>query len=233
MSVISLLHRRIRRFLVKRRLKSLVKIERGCDIINSDFEGKNSIGEGSFVSGCRIGTATYIGRDAHLNGVKVGRYTSIADSCVSCVGNHPTSMFVSMHPAFYYDTEKQIGFTFHKGEPLYKQINRLPKGETKYNIIVGNDVWIGSHVLLLGGVTIGDGAVVAAGSVVTHDVEPYSIVAGVPARCIRYRFKEEERAFLELFKWWELPVDYIEQHYREFADMNSFYQNHKNDIGQK
>jgi len=229
MSIFSLLYRWIRRLFVKYRLRSFVKIGRCCDIFNCSFEGKNSIGDKSLLNGCRVGIASYIGRCAHLNGVKVGRFTSIADSCVSCVGNHPTSGFVSLHPSFYYNTEKQIGFTLHKGEVLFKEINRYPKGETKFNIIIGNDVWIGSHVLLMAGVTIGDGSVVAAGAVVTHDVEPYSIVAGVPAHLIKYRFNDKERVFLNHYKWWNLPFEYIESHYQEFADINSFYNYHKDD----
>ena len=229
MSFLSTVYRWVRRFFVKCRLRSLVKVGRRCDISKSIFEGKNSVGDNSLINGCQIGLASYIGGCAHLNGIKIGRFTSIADSCVSCVGNHPTSGFVSTHPSFYYNTEKQIGFTLHKGEPLYKDIFRYPQGETKYNIVIGNDVWIGSHVLLMGGITIGDGAVVAAGSVVTHDVEPYSIVAGVPARCFRFRFNEEQRDFLNQFKWWELPYDYLRQNYREFMDIDSFYNKHRDD----
>jgi acetyltransferase-like isoleucine patch superfamily enzyme len=72
-------------------------------------------------------------------------------------------------------------------------------------IHVGNDVWIGNNVIVFGGVTIGDGAVVGAGAIVTHDVPPYAIVAGVPARIIKYRFDDKTiKALLEL-KWWDMP----------------------------
>ena len=71
--------------------------------------------------------------------------------------------------------------------------------------MVGNDVWIGFEAVILAGVTIGDGAIVGARAVVTKDVPPYTIVAGVPARPVRKRFSEEEIAALTALKWWDLP----------------------------
>ena len=73
--------------------------------------------------------------------------------------------------------------------------------DNKGDIVIGNDVWIGSHVLIMDGVKIGDGAIIAAGAVVAKDIEPYCIVGGVPARPIRYRFTEDQAAFLLSFKW--------------------------------
>ena len=91
---------------------------------------------------------------------------------------------VTTHPSFYYNTENQIGWTLYKGTPLYKEIYRFPKGENLYQVVIGNDVWIGSHVLIMGGVKIGDGAIIAAGAVVTKDVPDNAVVVGVPARII-------------------------------------------------
>ena len=68
---------------------------------------------------------------------------------------------------------------------------------------IGNDVWIGLNATILDGVTIGDGAIVAAGAVVTKDVPPYAVVAGVPAKIIKYRFTESQIDFLLKFRWWE------------------------------
>ena len=76
-------------------------------------------------------------------------------------------------------------------------------------MIIGNDVWIGDRATILSGVRIGDGAVIGAGSVVTKDVEPYSIVAGNPARPKRTRFDEETIKKLLEIKWWDWPVEKI------------------------
>ena len=79
------------------------------------------------------------------------------------------------------------------------------KGDT----VIGNDVWIGQNAVILPGVHIGDGAIIGASSVVGHDVPPYTIVAGNPARVLRKRFDDELIDLLEKFKWWDRPVDEI------------------------
>jgi acetyltransferase-like isoleucine patch superfamily enzyme len=82
---------------------------------------------------------------------------------------------------------------------------------TKGDIVVGNDVWIASGATILSGVTIGDGAVIGCNALVTENVEPYSIVGGVPARHIKYRFSEDRIEKLKTIKWWELPEERIAQ----------------------
>jgi acetyltransferase-like isoleucine patch superfamily enzyme len=81
--------------------------------------------------------------------------------------------------------------------------------ESKGPIVIGNDVWLGRNSLVLSGVTIGDGAVVAAGAVVTADIPPYAIAGGVPAKVIRYRFTPEQIAALQRIRWWEWPDELI------------------------
>ncbi len=84
-------------------------------------------------------------------------------------------------------------------------------GGSKGSVIIGSDVWLCTDCTILSGVTIGHGAVVACGAVVTRDVEPYSIVAGNPARHVRWRFEEEQRQALLQLKWWDWPVEEIRQ----------------------
>ena len=81
--------------------------------------------------------------------------------------------------------------------------------DNKGDIVVGNDVWIGYEAVVLAGVTIGDGAVIGARSVVTKDVPPYTIVGGVPARPIRRRFSDDVISRLLELKWWDWPADKI------------------------
>ena len=83
---------------------------------------------------------------------------------------------------------------------------------TKGDIIIGNDVWIGYRAAIMPGVTIGDGAIIGACSVVTRDVPPYSIVGGNPARIIRKRFDEQTIAQLQQLAWWDWPVDKISRY---------------------
>lgn len=77
----------------------------------------------------------------------------------------------------------------------------------KGDIVIGNDVWIGRESIIMPGVKIGDGAIIAACSVVTKDVEPYSVVGGNPARFIKKRFNDELIELLLEFKWWDLPPE--------------------------
>lgn len=81
--------------------------------------------------------------------------------------------------------------------------------DNKGDIIIGNDVWIGYEAVIMAGVHIGDGAVIAARAVVTKDVPPYTIVGGTPARKIRMRFEEETIARLQQIQWWNWPVEKI------------------------
>lgn len=86
-------------------------------------------------------------------------------------------------------------------------LDKINKGD----IVVGNDVWIGFEAVIMAGVTIGDGAVIGTRAVVTKDVPPYTIVAGIPARPIRRRFSKEDILFLQEIKWWNWPVEKISE----------------------
>ena len=80
---------------------------------------------------------------------------------------------------------------------------------TKGNLIIGNDVWIGYHATIMAGVTIGDGAIIAANATVTRNVAPYTIVGGNPAKEIRKRFSDEQIQFLLQLQWWNWKLDKI------------------------
>lgn len=81
----------------------------------------------------------------------------------------------------------------------------------KGDIVIGNDVWIGYEAVVLSGVTIGDGAIIGARAVVTKDIAPYTIVAGIPAKPVRKRFSEEAVSLLLEIKWWEWPYERIRE----------------------
>jgi acetyltransferase-like isoleucine patch superfamily enzyme len=123
--------------------------------------------------------------------VIIGKYCSIAADVEFIFGDHDMRR-VSTFP---------FGLLSGAGgpdEPLY----RGP-------VIVGNDVWIGRRSMIMANVTIGDGAVIAAGAVVTRNVEPYSVVGGVPARPIRKRFSDRQIAELLDIRWWDWPEEQI------------------------
>lgn len=180
------------------------------------FEGKNRITKDATLLNVSIGYASYIGNRSFIKNTKMGRYCCIGPDVVTIVGSHPTSEFVSTHPAFY-SVRKQAGFTYVDKEK-YSDFNYLDK-ENHYSVIVGNDVWIGEGVRLLEGITIGDGVIIAAGAIVTKDVPPYAVVGGVPAKVIRYRFEKEDIEFLESLKWWEKDEKWFREYAEYFEDI--------------
>lgn len=146
----------------------------------------------------RIGDYSYVGPGTRVIYTTVGKFCSIAGGVCLGMGTHPLQ-FLSSSPIF---------ISPHNGTG-HRWVD-VPVGFDEYETtVVGNDVWIGSRAMILGGITIGDGAVVAAGAVVTKDVPPYAIVGGVPARIIRYRFTPEMINKLLAVKWWNLPYSMI------------------------
>ena len=189
--------------------------------LSSFFEGQNNVWDNATFSGY-MGYGSYIGHSSIISG-KIGRFSSIAYDVKTIFGNHPTSKFVSTHPAFF-STAKQTGFTY-VSENLFNETSYAD--DEGHKIVIGNDVWIGAGALLLAGVRIGDGAIVAAGAVVTKDVEPYTIVGGVPAKVIKKRFTDEQIEFLTAFKWWEKDIDWIKENCEKFQDIETFIREFK------
>ena len=115
-------------------------------------------------------------------------------------GEHPIN-FLSTSPYFYFTNMK------------WKNEDMPSHDEFWYadSISIGNDVWIGNDVFIKNGVTVGDGAIIGAKSIVTKDVPPYAIAAGVPAKIIRYRFDEKTIKELLELKWWELDDEIIKK----------------------
>lgn len=142
-----------------------------------------------------IGKYSYVGGPSKVVCADIGKYCSIASEASIGMGTHTLNM-LSTCSIF---TEKHNG----TGHSWIDKVGIDPFER----VSIGNDVWIGKRVMVLGGVTIGDGAVVAAGAVVTKDVPPYAVVGGVPAKVIKYRFTEAEIETLERLCWWNMPED--------------------------
>lgn len=159
---------------------------------NSIFMGFNVLYGRSIVINSNIGRHTYIA-GASVSNCSIGAFCSIGPKAlVGGLGRHPTNM-ISSHPVFY-STLKQSGSSF-------VDKNHFSEYEKTY---IGNDVWIGANAIIFDGITIGDGAIVGAGAIVTKDVPDYAIVAGVPARIIKFRFSDKDIKLIKNSNWWNL-----------------------------
>ena len=169
--------------------------------INEDVLDKNMMafhtwfGRGKYYR--KIGEKTYIVggfQNYDQTPITIGKYCSIANGMKISSGDHapiPHPECVSSYP---FDANPD---------------NRWPGGQSKQPVVIGNDVWICEDVFILQGVTIGDGAIVGAKAVVTKDVKPYEIVAGNPARHIRFRMSPEDIEYLLRLKWWDWPEEKV------------------------
>lgn len=210
----------LRRMRYWRLKKQQIYIDGKADVTDCTFEAGpayNYIRRDSFVMHCSIGRGTYIRDHCYFKNASIGRFCSIAPDVKMVYGEHPTRRFVSIHPAFYSkDAVAGLSFGHDAGFEKYKT---TPEG---FYCKIGNDVWIASGARLMGGITIGDGAIIGCGSLVTKDVPPYAIVAGVPARVIRYRFPQEQRERLLQFQWWHKDIAWIRENIQYFDDIDAF-----------
>ena len=132
---------------------------------------------------------------------EIGRYCSFARGVCVFNGNHPLH-FKSVHPFFY---NPQYG---------YVKEEKIPRSK----LIVGNDVWVGRNAIIVPSVSrIGDGAVIGAGAVVTKDVPDFAVVAGNPAKIIKYRFPQETISRIKASEWWNKDMEELRGELDEFT----------------
>jgi len=150
-----------------------------------------------------VGRFSYVAADTVIARTKIGRFCSIGPGLICGYGEHPSG-WVSTSPVFY-STNRQCGVSFSDSD-MYDELKPIE---------IGNDVWIGARVFVRDGVSIGNGAIVAAGAVVMKDVPAYAVVGGVPARIIRYRFSPEEIRQMNNLAWWDWPQEKL-RHFQPF-----------------
>lgn len=148
--------------------------------------------------GYALGAGTYgmprVHDDHEGTTLRIGAYCSIASGVEIFLGNQHRIDWVSSYPF----------------PAFFEEARHIPEfGGSRGDVTVGSDVWLCANCIILSGVTIGHGAVVAAGAVVTRDVEPYSVVAGNPARHVRWRFDPEIRQALLEAAWWDWPMEEV------------------------
>ena len=196
------------------------------DLILSE---KPAISPSAVVTDCMVGAYTEIAADvwmiessldnysyamerSNIAYTDVGKFVNIASEVRINPVNHPVD-WVSQHH-FLYRT-RQYGLKDFNNEDVFhwRKMQR---------VTIGNDVWIGHGAIILPGLTVGNGAAIAAGSVVTKDVAPYSIVAGNPAKTLRNRFPQSIWTELEAISWWDWDHDTLKERVDDFYDLRRF-----------
>jgi acetyltransferase-like isoleucine patch superfamily enzyme len=175
-----------------------VSYEAPSQINNAPMFYYNDIQIGMY-SYLRTGTARYV--------KSIGRYCSIGPGVTIGEGEHPTN-WLSTSPS-QYTLEQFKFFPPEREDAPNRRIKRTADNHdgAAGSVVIGNDVWIGGGATIRRGVRIGDGAIIAGNAFVTRDVEPYSIVAGLPAKHMRYRFADEIVDRLKALRWWRFHIN--------------------------
>ena len=165
----------------------------------SKVDKRGKINRLAKVINSKIGRYSYVGIGSWVIHAEIGNFCSIASDVNIGLAKHSLD-YLSTSPIF---TEKRNG----TGHCWVEKSCFIPSEPT----IIGNDVWIGYRALIRGGVTVGDGAIIGAGAVVTKNVPAYAIVGGVPAKIIRFRYPQETINLLNNIKWWEMREDVLRE----------------------
>lgn len=203
-------------FLILKRKKDLFNYKKlnltlplNYNISGTNFGKDVCIGQNVSLVNSTIGDNSYINNDSKILNTTIGKFCSIGPNVKIVLGRHPIN-YVSTHPAFY-STNKP--FKTYSDKTYFIEYS---------SVEIGNDVWIGEGVLIPGGVKIGNGAIITSRAVVTKDVEPYSIVGGIPSKHIKYRFDNELIKKINDSEWWNWDKKSLEENFLIFQDPINF-----------
>ena len=181
----------------------------GCQITDSSFGAYTEVGAGSRIANSRFGDYSYCDRYADIANASVGKFANIASFVRIGATDHPLDTAACHHflyrSADYWDDAENDAAFFAR--------------RTARRASIGHDTWIGHGAMIKPEVTLGDGAVVASGAVVTKDVAPYTIVAGTPAKVLRLRQPPEIAARLIALAWWDWPHDVLRARLDDFRTL--------------
>lgn len=175
-------------------------IDHNYVVNDTKFEKYNRLTGPGIISGSELGAFTYLQSYTNIACASIGRFCSVGPYTSIANGEHPTNL-MSTHPVFFSEIYFWPRYKFVK-EKIFEQHRK---------VVIGHDVWIGANCYIKDGISIGTGSIVAAGSIVTKDVPPYSIIGGVPAKIIRARFSEKVIELLLRSEWWFLEIGQLEK----------------------
>lgn len=178
-------------------------------VTDSELGAYTEIAERCAVAETKLGDYSYMMRECEVWAAEIGKFVNIASHVRINATNHPTWRATLHH------------FTYRAGDYFDDAEHERSFFDWRRDnaVRIGHDVWIGHGATILPGVVIGNGAVIGAGAVVSKNVEPYSIVGGVPARPIRARFSTETASRMEALSWWDWPHDKLRAHLDDFRNL--------------
>lgn len=176
------------------------------------------VGARTSLSEVWFGRYSYIVNDSSAVYASIGNFCSIARDVRINPGNHPTWRAAQHHFSYR-------AVSYQLAEEDDQEFFEWRRAD---HVTLGHDVWVGHGATILAGVNVGTGAVIGAGAVVSRDVEPYSVVVGVPAKPIKQRFPEAVQRGLIKLAWWDWPHEKLAEHLQDFRrlDADAFLQKH-------
>lgn len=165
-----------------------------AEIRDSRLGAWTEVGARACLTETVLGDYSYVCKDSDVIYSEIGKFCSIAAHCRINPGNHPLDRAALHHFSY---RSRQFG--------LGADDDAFFDGRRGHRVVLGHDVWVGHGAVILPGVTIGTGSAVGAGAVVSRDVAPFTIVAGVPARPLRQRFAADLQERLLAIAWWDWP----------------------------
>lgn len=181
-------------------------VHENCILRNVKIGAWTEIGPHNVWENVEFGDFSYTSGFNQIQNARIGKFVNIATGVRIGPVQHPLT-----RPTLHHFTYRRKIYGFDDTDDLeFFQWRESQRTE------IGHDVWLGHNVIVMPGITIGNGAVVGSGAVVTRDVEPYTIVAGVPAKVIRARFLPEIASKMQKIQWWDWPYEVIKERFRDF-----------------
>jgi len=187
------------------------RIDEEAMIHDSILGSWTAVGARTFLSEVRLGDWSYLTMDAQAQYADIGKFCSIARGTCLNPGNHP-HWRAAMHHFSYRAKSYELDDKDHE---------EFFEWRRSHKVRVGHDVWIGQQAIVLPGRTIGTGAVIAAGAVVSKDVAPFTIVGGTPATPIKQRFDQTTQDQLMEIAWWDWPHERIKANLADFQNFDA------------
>lgn len=191
------------------RLSETPFIDPTASVKNSVLGKYTEVGAGCHVHNSELGDYSYCAENSQIAFAKIGKFANIAAHVRIYASRHPMQL-ASLHhftyrSAWYFDDAEDNKDFFDWRASL--------------GITIGHDTWIGHGAVIMPGVTIGNGSIIGSNAVVTHDVPPYSIAVGVPAKVIKSRFDPKTAERMEKLSWWDWPHELLRERLADFRTL--------------